>query len=183
VDMRRLRADERSRFGFPARWEQATSTSPGSARPRRIRGRDGPFALAPQPAEPLRLGEGRRPCRGRRCRHQRGSGGSATSVGGQTQHSAGSRRALRLETPHVSSATIDACSNGLKEGVTNMSGLRDLKARLLGLYWLVVGLIGVGQPIVDRRSMFGVDPTNDPYSLDYDPRQAQSRAGAHDSRR
>jgi hypothetical protein len=64
-----------------------------------------------------------------------------------------------------------------------MSTLRDLKARLLGLYWLVVGVIGLGQPIVDRRSMFGVDPKNDPYSHDYDPRPAQSRADTHESRR
>jgi hypothetical protein len=70
-----------------------------------------------------------------------------------------------------------------QEGVTSMSGLRDLKARLLGVYWLVVGVIGLGQPIVDRRSMFGVDPKDDPYSPEYDPRPARSRAGTHKTRR
>jgi hypothetical protein len=44
-----------------------------------------------------------------------------------------------------------------------------LKDRLVDLYWIVVGLIGMDRPIVDRRSMFGDDPRNDPYSIEYDP--------------
>jgi hypothetical protein len=36
-------------------------------------------------------------------------------------------------------------------------------------YWVIVGIIGLGRPIVDRRSVYGDDPRNDPYSLDYDP--------------
>jgi hypothetical protein len=35
--------------------------------------------------------------------------------------------------------------------------------------WVVVGIIGMGRPIVDRRQMFGDDPRNDPYSIDYEP--------------
>ena len=46
---------------------------------------------------------------------------------------------------------------------------RSLKDRLVAAYWVVVGLIGMGRPIVDRRSMFGDDPKNDPYSIDYHP--------------
>ena len=46
---------------------------------------------------------------------------------------------------------------------------RALKDRIVDLYWIVVGLVGMGRPIVDRRSMFGDDRRNDPYSIDYDP--------------
>ena len=46
---------------------------------------------------------------------------------------------------------------------------RSIKDRLLAVYWVVVGLIAMGRPIVDRRSMFGDDPKNDPYSIDYHP--------------
>jgi hypothetical protein len=45
----------------------------------------------------------------------------------------------------------------------------SLKDRLLAAYWMIVGIVGLGRPIVDRRSMFGDDPKNDPYSIDYDP--------------
>ena len=44
-----------------------------------------------------------------------------------------------------------------------------LKRRLLDLYWLVVGTIGLGQPIVDRWDMYGDGPSDDPYSLDWAP--------------
>ena len=40
---------------------------------------------------------------------------------------------------------------------------------LLDMYWAIVGLFGIGQPIVDRRAMFGDGPTADPYSLDWAP--------------
>jgi hypothetical protein len=49
------------------------------------------------------------------------------------------------------------------------------KERLLRVYWVVVGVYGIGQPIVDRHSMFGDDPKNDPYSLDYDPSSQRRR--------
>ena len=44
-----------------------------------------------------------------------------------------------------------------------------LKRRLLDLYWLIVGTIGLGQPIVDRWDMYGDGPSDDPYSLDWAP--------------
>jgi hypothetical protein len=43
------------------------------------------------------------------------------------------------------------------------------KERLLTAYWAIVGIFGIGRPIVDRRSMYGDDPKNDPYSPDYEP--------------
>ncbi len=46
---------------------------------------------------------------------------------------------------------------------------RTLKDRLLGVYWAIVGIVGYGRPIVDRKSMYGDDPKNDPYSIEYDP--------------
>ena len=42
-------------------------------------------------------------------------------------------------------------------------------------YWVIVGIIGLGRPIVDRRSMYGDEPRNDPYSLDYDHGRSRSR--------
>ena len=42
-------------------------------------------------------------------------------------------------------------------------------------YWVIVGIIGLDRPIVDRRSMYGDDPRNDPYSVDYDPRRPTAR--------
>ena len=44
-----------------------------------------------------------------------------------------------------------------------------IKDRLTAVYWLIVGIFGIGRPIVDRRSMYGDDPRDDPYSIDYDP--------------
>jgi hypothetical protein len=46
---------------------------------------------------------------------------------------------------------------------------RSIMDRLSATYWVVVGIIGMGRPIVDRRHMFGDDPKNDPYSIDYEP--------------
>ena len=48
-------------------------------------------------------------------------------------------------------------------------GRRSWRKRLSGVYWAIVGLVGLGRPIVDRRAMYGDDPRNDPYSLDFDP--------------
>jgi hypothetical protein len=45
----------------------------------------------------------------------------------------------------------------------------SIKDRVVAAYWVVVGIFGIGGPIVDRRSMYGDDPKNDPYSIDYDP--------------
>ena len=45
-----------------------------------------------------------------------------------------------------------------------------LKRGIVGVYATVVGLIGGGgRVIVDRRDMYGDDPKNDPYSIEYDP--------------
>jgi hypothetical protein len=46
------------------------------------------------------------------------------------------------------------------------------RQRLASAFWAVVGIVGLGRPIVDRRSMYGSDPRNDPYSLDFDPDHA-----------
>ena len=40
--------------------------------------------------------------------------------------------------------------------------------RLAIVFWALVGLGGIGGPIVDRRSMYGDDPRHDPYRLDFD---------------
>jgi hypothetical protein len=46
----------------------------------------------------------------------------------------------------------------------------SLKRIAIGAYALVAGAIGGGgRVIVDRREMFGDDPANDPYSMDFDP--------------
>ena len=40
----------------------------------------------------------------------------------------------------------------------------------VAIYVLIAGLFGGGGPvIVDRKQMYGDDPTNDPYSPEYDP--------------
>jgi hypothetical protein len=40
----------------------------------------------------------------------------------------------------------------------------------VAIYVLIAGLFGGGGPvIVDRTQMYGDDPTNDPYSPEYDP--------------
>jgi hypothetical protein len=45
-----------------------------------------------------------------------------------------------------------------------------LKRIAIGAYALVAGAIGGGgRVIVDRREMYGDDPANDPYSMDFDP--------------
>ena len=38
-----------------------------------------------------------------------------------------------------------------------------------GWLWKLAGLVGIGQPIVDREAMFGTDRRNDPYQHDFDP--------------
>lgn len=48
---------------------------------------------------------------------------------------------------------------------------RAWRDRLLSLYWAVVGVFGIGRPIVDRHEMYGDDPANDPYSIEYDPKK------------
>ena len=45
-----------------------------------------------------------------------------------------------------------------------------LKRAIVGIYAAVVGALGGGgRVIVDRRDMYGDDPRNDPYSIEYDP--------------
>ena len=45
-----------------------------------------------------------------------------------------------------------------------------LKRGVVGVYATIVGLVGGGgRVIVDRRDMYGDDPRNDPYSIEYDP--------------
>jgi hypothetical protein len=36
-------------------------------------------------------------------------------------------------------------------------------------FWKVVGLFGIGGPIVNREDLYGSDPQNDPYAPDFDP--------------
>lgn len=52
---------------------------------------------------------------------------------------------------------------------------RSWRERLTTIYWIVVGLVGLGRPIVDRRAMYGNDPTNDPYSIEYDRSSKEKR--------
>lgn len=45
-----------------------------------------------------------------------------------------------------------------------------LKRIGIGIYVLIAGLFGGGgKVIVDRREMYGDDPRNDPYSMEFDP--------------
>lgn len=48
---------------------------------------------------------------------------------------------------------------------------REIRRRRVGpdWFWKVVGVLGGGQPIVNREEMYGDDRRNDPYSPDYDP--------------
>jgi len=51
-----------------------------------------------------------------------------------------------------------------------------LKRIGVAIYVLVAGAAGGGGPvIVDRREMYGHDPANDPYSIEYDPKARRSR--------
>jgi hypothetical protein len=51
------------------------------------------------------------------------------------------------------------------------------RQRLSSAFWAIVGLVGLGRPIVDRHAMYGDDPRNDPYSLDFDPDRLSGGAG------
>jgi hypothetical protein len=45
-----------------------------------------------------------------------------------------------------------------------------LKRGVVGVYAAIVGMLGgAGHVIADRRDMYGDDPRNDPYSIEYDP--------------
>ena len=45
-----------------------------------------------------------------------------------------------------------------------------LKRGVVGVYAAIAGLFGGGgQVIADRKEMYGDDPANDPYSIEYDP--------------
>ena len=52
---------------------------------------------------------------------------------------------------------------------------RGWKDRFRSVYWAVVGVFGIGRPIMDRRLMYGNNSTNDPYSLEYDPKVKRHR--------
>ena len=51
---------------------------------------------------------------------------------------------------------------------------RTARERLASAYWALVGMLGLGAPITDRRAMFGSDPTNDPYSIYFEPDRAKA---------
>lgn len=42
-------------------------------------------------------------------------------------------------------------------------------------FWKIAGILGLGQPIVDRERMYGDDPHNDPYQHDFDPNSRDRR--------
>ena len=65
-----------------------------------------------------------------------------------------------------------ASSKGL---IMDANGRSSWRKVLEKAYWVIVGIIGLGRPIVDRRSMFGDEARNDPYSLDYDPGRSRAR--------
>lgn len=44
----------------------------------------------------------------------------------------------------------------------------SFRDRIGDAFWALVGLAGLGGPIVDRRSMYGADPKDDPYRMDFD---------------
>ena len=45
-----------------------------------------------------------------------------------------------------------------------------LKRAAVGVYATIAGLFGGGGPVIaDRRDMYGDDPTDDPYSTEFDP--------------
>jgi len=52
---------------------------------------------------------------------------------------------------------------------------RTARERLASAYWALLGMLGLGAPIMDRRAMFGSDPTNDPYSIHFEPARRKDR--------
>lgn len=47
---------------------------------------------------------------------------------------------------------------------------RWLKRVIVGIYAAIAGVFGGGGHVIaDRREMYGDDPTNDPYSTEFDP--------------
>jgi hypothetical protein len=47
---------------------------------------------------------------------------------------------------------------------------RWLKRVVVGIYAAIAGVFGGGGHVIaDRRDMYGDDPTNDPYSTEFDP--------------
>ena len=52
-----------------------------------------------------------------------------------------------------------------------MDGVRRWTRRIaIGIYAVITGLVGVGgRPIVDRGDLYGDDPANHPYGMDFDP--------------
>jgi hypothetical protein len=46
---------------------------------------------------------------------------------------------------------------------------------LYGLLYLLLGVLGIGRPIVDREEMYGDDPRSDPYDPEFDPDRRRGR--------
>lgn len=42
-------------------------------------------------------------------------------------------------------------------------------------FWAIAGVLGFGQPIVDREKMYGDDPRSDPYRHDFDPNRPDKK--------
>jgi hypothetical protein len=57
---------------------------------------------------------------------------------------------------------------GTEELTVELERQASVLERLGVAFWALVGMAGLGGPIVDRRSMYGDDPRNDPYRLDFD---------------
>ena len=63
------------------------------------------------------------------------------------------------------------------EGVVmHIKSSRSIRDRLVSAYWVIVGIFGIGGPIVDRQAMYGDDPRNDPYDIRFDPSGHRERA-------
>ena len=91
--------------------------------------------------------------------------------GGSAPHSSHSpiRRFSQDEASSARHSSSDPDRAGKHEeferGNHNAAILMD---RIGDAFWALLGLAGLGGPIVDRRSMFGDDPRHDPYALDFD---------------
>jgi hypothetical protein len=42
-------------------------------------------------------------------------------------------------------------------------------------FWRIVGVLGLGRPIVNREDVYGDDPRNDPYDSEFDPERRRNR--------
>jgi len=44
----------------------------------------------------------------------------------------------------------------------------SFRGLLSDVFWSLVGIAGLGGPIVDRHAMYGGHPKDDPYRMDFD---------------